>query len=216
MVLGARTTRRRPQFRPSRGFRRQMTEAIDALQMRWYRYVINYTLEDQAEAALSLRDATERLWQSLARDWQKSFSMGDTVGGEGKGSWRLVAFVLTLIAIAVWAWRRRSGDSRFPEGAISLVTRSYLTLLRARPGARPGEAGDRDAARVLSPNRAAPRWPCGRSGGGHCAVSRGALLRATGAEHGARSRGRKACGRVGGGGAGARGPGEPGRTRARR
>jgi len=116
---------------PEPGFRRQMIEAIDALQMRWYRYVINYTLEDQAEAALSLRDATERLWQSLARDWQKSFSMGDTVNGVGKVSWRVVALFVTLIAIVVWAWRLRSGDARSPDGAVSLVTRNYLTLLRS-------------------------------------------------------------------------------------
>jgi transglutaminase-like putative cysteine protease len=113
------------------GLRRQMLEAIDALQMRWYRYVINYTLEDQAEAALSLRDATQSLWRTLWRDWRTSFSMSDEVGGETGVPWRALAFVLTLAAIAAWAWRRGRWDARSAGGASSLVTRSYLTLLQA-------------------------------------------------------------------------------------
>jgi hypothetical protein len=111
--------------------RRQIGEAIDALQMRWYRYVINYTLEDQAEAALSLRDATERLWQSLSRNWRMSFSMNDETGGDTGVPWRALAFVLTLAAIAAWGWRWGRRDARSPGGAIPLVTRSYLTLLQA-------------------------------------------------------------------------------------
>jgi transglutaminase-like putative cysteine protease len=113
------------------GVRRQIVEAIDALQMRWYRYVINYTLEDQAEAALSLRDATERLWQSLSRNWRTSFSMSDDAGGDTGVPWRALAVVLTLTAISAWAWRRGRRDARSPDGAIPLVTRSYVTLLQA-------------------------------------------------------------------------------------
>ena len=113
------------------GFRRQIVEAIDALQMRWYRYVINYTLEDQAEAALSLRDATQRLWQSLSRDWRTSFSIGDQARGDAGVPWRALAFVLTLAAIAAWGWRRGRRDAYSSDGATPLVTRSYLILLHA-------------------------------------------------------------------------------------
>jgi transglutaminase-like putative cysteine protease len=118
-----------PALKP--GLRRQMLEAIDALQMRWYRYVINYTLEDQAEAALSLRDATQRLWRSLSRDWLTSFSMSDEIAGKTGVPWRAGVFVLALAAIAGWAWRRGRWDASSADGAISLATRSYLTLLRA-------------------------------------------------------------------------------------
>jgi transglutaminase-like putative cysteine protease len=113
------------------GLRRKIGEVIDALQMRWYRYVINYTLEDQAEAALSLRDASARLWRSLSRDWRTSFSMSDEAAGETGVPWRAVALVLTLAAIAAWGWRRGRRDARSPDGAISRVTRSYLILLQA-------------------------------------------------------------------------------------
>jgi transglutaminase-like putative cysteine protease len=116
---------------PEPGFRRRMVEAIDALRMRWYRYVINYTLEDQAEAAMTLRDATARLWQSLTRDWRTLFSISDEAGRETGVPWKTAAFVVILAAIAAWAWRRGKWDARSPDGAIPLVTRSYLTLLRA-------------------------------------------------------------------------------------
>jgi hypothetical protein len=101
--------------------------AVDALQMRWYRYVISYTLEDQARPPC--RFAAERLWQASRANGE--IVLDGRHGGRGEISWRVVAFVLTLIAMAVWAWRMRSGDARSPDGAISLVTRSYLTLLRA-------------------------------------------------------------------------------------
>ncbi len=120
-----------PASTPSeRGLRRQLAEAIDALQMRWYRYVINYTLEDQAEAALSLRDASQRLWQRLAHDWRASFSPG----GEARDSevpWQAAAFALTVAAAAAWAWRRRKQQAPAAAGAASRVTRSYLRLLQA-------------------------------------------------------------------------------------
>jgi protein-glutamine gamma-glutamyltransferase len=113
------------------GLRRQMAEAIDALQMRWYRYVINYSLEDQAEAALSVRDASQRLWQNLSHDWWTSFGADRNGARESRIPWGTAALVLTLTAIAAWAWRRRSQDARSPQGAMSMVTRSYLRLLRA-------------------------------------------------------------------------------------
>jgi transglutaminase-like putative cysteine protease len=117
---------------PERGLRRQLAEAIDALQMRWYRYVINYTLEDQAEAALSLRDASQRLWQRLAHDWRTPFSTAGEAGGDSEVPWRAAAFVLTVVATAAWAWRRRKQQATDAAGgAASRVTRSYLRLLEA-------------------------------------------------------------------------------------
>ncbi len=117
--------------RPEPGFRTQLADAVDALQMRWYRYVINYTLEDQAEAALSLRDASQRLWQSLSRDWRTSFSPDGEVAGAPEVPWRAAALVLTFATIAAWAWRWRKRQARSAAGAVSLVTKSYLRLLEA-------------------------------------------------------------------------------------
>jgi transglutaminase-like putative cysteine protease len=113
------------------GLRRQLADAIDALQMRWYRYVINYTLEDQAEAALSLRDASQRLWQRLARDWRRPFSSGGTGAGDSGVPWRPAALALGAAALAAWAWRRRNRSVNSAAGAVSVGTRSYLRLLRA-------------------------------------------------------------------------------------
>jgi transglutaminase-like putative cysteine protease len=114
-----------------RGLRRRLAEAVDALQMRWYRYVINYTLEDQAVAALSLRDASQRLWQRLAHDWRAPFSPGGERAGDSGLPWRAAAFALSIAALAVWAWRRRKQPDDSGAGATPVGTRSYLRLLRA-------------------------------------------------------------------------------------
>ena len=113
------------------GLRRQLADAIDALQMRWYRYVINYTLEDQAEAALSLRNASQRLWQWLAHDWRTSFSPDGETAADSGVPWQATALALTVAALTAWAWRRRKQQADSAAGAVSMVTRSYLRLLQA-------------------------------------------------------------------------------------
>jgi protein-glutamine gamma-glutamyltransferase len=113
------------------GLRRQLADAIDALQMRWYRYVINYTLEDQAEAALSLRNAWQRLWQRLAHDWRTSFSPDGETAADSGVPWQATALALTVAALTAWAWRRRKQQADSAAGAVSMVTRSYLRLLQA-------------------------------------------------------------------------------------
>ena len=114
-------------------WRRRMGEVIDALQMRWYRYVINFTLEDQAEAALSVRDAAQRFWQSLTRDWWSAASTdaGDTREAPTRRfPWR-GCLVAVMAAVCAWLWRTRRGAADAAQRDASEITRRYLRLLQA-------------------------------------------------------------------------------------
>src|ERR1051326_7387814 len=99
---------------PPRGqsWRRRLADAIDAFEMRWYRYVINFTLEDQAEAALSLRDASRELWRSLSLEWWRSGSDSQEPRSVlGAFPWKIVAAVVVVALLAAWGWRGgRRGD----------------------------------------------------------------------------------------------------------
>jgi protein-glutamine gamma-glutamyltransferase len=115
--------------------RRRIAEVIDALEMRWYRYVINYTLEDQAEAALSLRDASRRVWERLSQDWWPSLkSRGDAQGAVPPARQaRSAAVALGIFVFAVVAWLWRSGRTADARGvaALSAATQCYVRLLGA-------------------------------------------------------------------------------------
>jgi transglutaminase-like putative cysteine protease len=111
---------------------RRMTDAVDALQMRWYRYVINFTLEDQAQAALSLRDSMQRFWEGLSRDWWSSSSAdGDEQTEGGTFPWRAAWLAVMIASLAAWLWRRQRGPQAARQPDASDVTRRYVRLLRA-------------------------------------------------------------------------------------
>jgi transglutaminase-like putative cysteine protease len=113
----------------------RIAEAIDALEMRWYRYVINYTLEDQAEAALSLRDASRRVWERLSQNWWGSLkSRGDARGAEpparGARSAAVAVGIFVLVLVA-WLWRSKRSAETLREAAPSAATQRYVHLLGA-------------------------------------------------------------------------------------
>lgn len=115
--------------------RARIANVLDALQMRWYRYVINYALEDQAEAALSLRDAGRRLWESLSADWRRA--RPEEGGGRSDRRpaaqrWAAIG-ALGLAVLALWAWRRRHRAGAAID-APAAATRDYLRMLRALEG----------------------------------------------------------------------------------
>jgi hypothetical protein len=114
---------------------RRIAAAIDALEMRWYRYVINYTLEDQAEAALSLRDASRQVWQRLSRDWWSSLLTRRSERVQGPSARAslsaAIAFGIVVSVLAVWLWRSKRTAETLREGALSAATRRYVRLLGA-------------------------------------------------------------------------------------
>jgi transglutaminase-like putative cysteine protease len=100
---------------------------LDALRMRWYRYVINWSLRDQVEMAATVRRQTTQ--------WRLSF--GPLPGWRDVPRWTPVAAVaLALVVTGALAWRRRTlhpataatrRPPRFYAQALSSLARRGLT-----------------------------------------------------------------------------------------
>jgi hypothetical protein len=112
----------------------------DAARMRWYRYVVNWSLRDQVQLAQTVhRQATDfRLGFSLPRQW---WSRSTLLGGAG----------IVGLGLLVWL-ARRSGPARARGGASPGMPAFYGRALRllARRGLFPGasETARQFAARV--------------------------------------------------------------------
>ena len=108
-----------------------ITLYLDALRMRWYRYVIDWSLHDQVATAFKIRQAT-LMWRprlaAAARAW-----------GDPRP---LAAVLIVILAVAgVLVWRRGHGRTvrRAPTRPPRFYTRALKAL--ARRGFRP-EAGE--------------------------------------------------------------------------
>ena len=136
-----------------RGLSSRVADMVDAAQMRWYRYVVNYTLEDQAEAALSLRDASRRLWDELRGDWWKRSDETEAVGEARSRSAAPWLAAIVVAAFVAWLWTRRVGRGRRDaEDVLSDASRQYARLLRALEAIgfdkQPGETASEFCRRV--------------------------------------------------------------------
>jgi hypothetical protein len=102
---------------------------LDALRMRWYRYVVNWSLHDQVSVAHSVhRGALE--WRGFLQGWR------DSLGAVPRG-W--VAAIVVSVFVTAWFLRRHApGATR--RAAATAVPRFYLQALRAlaRRGFRRG------------------------------------------------------------------------------
>jgi transglutaminase-like putative cysteine protease len=102
---------------------------LDAARMRWYRYVVNWSLRDQVQFAVSVhRQASDvRLALAWPRDWRVSPAL-----------WP--AMSIALGAALLW-WVRRSGRGR-RSGPTAVMPAFYERALRllARRGLYPGPA----------------------------------------------------------------------------
>jgi transglutaminase-like putative cysteine protease len=109
---------------------------LDALRLRWHRYIVNWSGQDQLAAAATVRQAASawRHWRASWPHWQPP--------------WIWPALAPAVGLIAWWAWRRRrpvaAGGQRPPD--------FYRRALRmvARRGLRPqrGETAREFAVRV--------------------------------------------------------------------
>ncbi|MBI2962848.1 MAG: DUF3488 domain-containing protein [Deltaproteobacteria bacterium] len=142
-----------------RTLRARVADLVDALQMRWHRYVINYTLEDQADAALSLRNAGRRFWERLSADWRRARREENGTPREERwpaGRSRAALGAVVLVGFTLWAWRRRRRAGAAAGAVLSAATRDYLRMLRAlegrglhkRPGETPEEFSRRASGRL--------------------------------------------------------------------
>ena len=123
---------------------------LDALRMRWYRYVINWSLRDQVEAAATIR--------RQAGAWR--VTIGSLPDWRDLPTWLAPGAALVLVVGAAWLWgARRTGPG---AGAVRRMPRFYARALRllARHGLSPsaGETAREFARRVAasSPARGAP------------------------------------------------------------
>jgi hypothetical protein len=126
-----------------------MSLYLDAARMRWYRYVVNWSLRDQVQLAVSVhRQAADvRVALSWPRDWRVS---------------PLVAAGASLaLGVALLWWLGRYGPVRRRSGPAAAMPAFYERALRllARRGLAPApaETARQFAARVgaSAPERAA-------------------------------------------------------------
>jgi hypothetical protein len=120
---------------------------LDALRMRWYRYVVNWSLKDQVDLASAIRH-TARAWRP---EWP------------ALGAWEIarspiVVSWVVIGAIVAWHLGRRGivGRHRLRRRAVPEFYRRALRQL-ARRGIRPGrgETAREFSARVTAQ---APAW----------------------------------------------------------
>jgi hypothetical protein len=125
-----------------------MSAYFDAARMRWYRYVVNWSLRDQVQIAQAVhRQATDfRLGFSLPRQW---WSRSTLLVGAGVAGFGLLAWLV-----------RRTGPARGRSGGGPSMPAFYGRALRllARRGVYPGasETARQFASRVeaAAPERA--------------------------------------------------------------
>jgi transglutaminase-like putative cysteine protease len=121
---------------------------LDAARMRWYRYVINWSLRDQVQLAASVhrQAADARVALAWPRDWRVSPAVGTGAG-------------LAVVVALVW-WLGRHGHVLPRSGPTARIPAFYERALRllARRGLAPGvaETARQFASRVgeRAPDRA--------------------------------------------------------------
>ena len=116
---------------------------LDALRMRWYRYVINWSLRDQVEMAATVRRQTSQ--------WR--LSLGTLPSWRAVPRWAPVAAVAVALLVAGgWAWRRRALG---PTGSAArrpprFYAQALASLARRGLAPRRGETAREFASRVSS------------------------------------------------------------------
>jgi protein-glutamine gamma-glutamyltransferase len=120
---------------------------LDSLRVRWYRYIVGWSRQDQVEAAVALQRAAARPWRLPWRDL--------TVP-----AW--LALPTLAVAALVFAWVAWRGDG-LSAGRVSPVTRPpdfYRRALRtlAKHGLKPDKA---ETAREFSARVSAAVPVCG-------------------------------------------------------
>jgi len=93
---------------------------LDSLRMRWYRYVINWSLRDQVAMAASMHRGTAE-WQISLR------GLRDSLQAVPRG-W-MAALVATMLVAAWVFWRNAPGAAR--RATAAAVPRFYIEALRA-------------------------------------------------------------------------------------
>jgi protein-glutamine gamma-glutamyltransferase len=121
---------------------------LDALRLRWYRYIVNWSLHDQVTVAAALQRQTTA--------WRERLLTATPPGALGRLGPARAAALGALLVVGLVLWRRGAARAARPR---ALVPWFYARALRAlarrglRPG--PGETAREFLARVSA---AAPAW----------------------------------------------------------
>jgi transglutaminase-like putative cysteine protease len=118
---------------------------LDALRMRWYRYVVNWSLNDQIEAAGTVRRA--------ARSWSFRIEQLAPRAELGTGALVAVGVVAGAVAIALIGRRARAGADRGAHAMPRFYERALHALARRGLAPEADETAREFAERV---SRAAP------------------------------------------------------------
>lgn len=119
---------------------------LDALRMRWHRYVINWSLRDQVSTAAAIRRQAVS-WRSppaVLREWAGHVTM--------------VSLAVVAGGAAIWVWRRERRTGPRGRGTArppSFYARALRTAARRGLRPDPGETAREFAARVA---RVTPAW----------------------------------------------------------
>jgi transglutaminase-like putative cysteine protease len=118
---------------------------LDALRVRWHRYVINWSLRDQFEAAMALRQQARSAW---GRGGPWLASLRDVRPGPVAPA--VAALGLLLGGLVVWRWRRAAASCWSPAGKPlpRFYARALRSLARSGLAPAPGETAREFCARV--------------------------------------------------------------------
>jgi len=118
-----------------------ITLYLDALRMRWYRYVIDWSLQDQVAAAFKVRQAT-LMWRprlaAAARGW-----------GDARPILAVLVVAVTVGAVVFWSRGHRGTVRRAGARTPPFYARALKTLARRGLRPEPGETAREFSLRVV-------------------------------------------------------------------
>lgn len=123
---------------------------LDALRMRWYRYIIDWSLNDQVAAAFKVRQAT--------LTWRPRLAAAARAWGDLRPVLAVAVVVVALVAVAFWSRGHRGSARRAAARPPSFYARALKALARSGFRPEPGETAREFSARVtgLLPGVAGP------------------------------------------------------------
>jgi hypothetical protein len=111
-----------------------VSRVLDALRVRWYRYVVDYSINDQAAVMRTLADARDRITKLLERLQQRMWVPKLSGGVEAPGPHTFINLVALLILVAAaigaggWVLRHLRLTKR--RRRAETMVRYYADLLR--------------------------------------------------------------------------------------
>ena len=114
---------------------------LDALRMRWYRYVIDWSLHDQVAAAFKVRQATLM--------WRPRLAAATRAWGDPRPMLAALIVVVAVAAVVVWSRGHRGTAQRTTARTPLFYARTLKALARRGFRPEPGETAREFSRRVI-------------------------------------------------------------------